>query len=240
MADQAHHIAARRAHELLHQPRHCGGRAGQRGRVQEAMPQAQQQQGQCKRQWVVPACPAQCQQQYQAGHGRHQAQRHHAALALAVHPVAGEVVAQDVGQRYGHDVPANALWPHTVAAHHHARGAACALQGTRQDQHIQAGGQRGQHRAHPGQRHTEHQHRAAAMPVRQRAIDQLQRTIGDQLSAEGELHRRLAGAKRGGPRLHGGQTDRHGQQAKTDLRQQVGNQPAAGQMEKKGWTSGAV
>jgi hypothetical protein len=116
---------------------------------------------------------------------------------------------------------------HHGAADHHAGGAARALQHAGSGECGDVCGQRGHDRGQPSHHQTDHQDGLAPVPVRQWAIHQLQSPIGHHIAAEGQLHIGLAGVKDGAPLLHGGQAQGHGQKAKRNLRQQVGDQPRA-------------
>ena len=127
-------------------------------------------------------------------------------------------------------------------SHHHAGGAAGALQHARRDQRRQVRRQRGQQRADPGHRQPDHQDALAAMAIRQRPIQQLQRAVGDQVAAQRQLHAGLFGAEDRPPLLHRWQADRHRQQAEGDLRQQVGDQESVRRRVGRGrghWEKGA-
>ncbi|RYY94293.1 MAG: MFS transporter, partial [Comamonadaceae bacterium] len=67
---------------------------------------------------------------------------------------------------------------HQRPSHHHAGGAAGALQHARQRQHAQAGRGGGHQRPGAGERQPDQQHRLATESVGQRSVEQLQAAIG--------------------------------------------------------------
>ena len=113
------------------------------------------------------------------------------------------------------------------APDHHAGCSACTLQDPARNQDGQARSCGGQQRAHQGDGQAHQQNRLAAQPVGHRTVEQLQSAVGDNVSAEGELDFGLSCAKQRRPLLHGGQADRHGNQAIGQLRKQDGNQDSA-------------
>jgi len=89
--------------------------------------------------------------------------------------------------------------------------------------------------ARHGHGEAEQQHLLAAQPVRPGPVHQLQQTIRHHVPAERELHGGLRGAQQRGPFLHGGQADGHGEQAKRQLAQQIGNEQAVWRLAVGGW-----
>ena len=167
-------------------------------------------------------------------HGRQRGHQHEVGLPAQAHvQLATHDGAQGWAQAHGHaDIGHHARALRALeevldqgATDHHARGTAGALQHARQNQRGQIGGQGREDRCQQGDAQAGHQDLAPAQTVGQRAVDQLQQTIGQDIAAESQLHGGLGGTEDGGPFLHGGQTDGHGQQAERQLREQVGDQP---------------
>ena len=113
---------------------------------------------------------------------------------------------------------------HHGAAHHSAGSAAHALQHAACNQRVEAGCRRSNQRADGQQGEAGQEHAFAAIPVRERAVDQLAHAIRDHKPAEGQLHLRLAGAEQRAPLLHGRQANRHRNQAEGELGEEVGEE----------------
>ena len=115
---------------------------------------------------------------------------------------------------------------------HHAGGAARALQNARKHQALDVRHASGQNRTCQAQREANEQDGPATVSVRQGPVDQLQTAIGHHKATEGQLNLRLLSRKNGPPLLHRRQANGHGQQAKRNLSQQIGHQPARWPLQK--------